>query len=102
MKKEIFKRVEFDFSNNWGKSFKQLELVPQITLFFDTQMENGFETEDSIIYGTKSLSIGISWLIWFAMVEVSFKTNKWEDDCDATLLDGLEPYDENNKHEYQS
>lgn len=71
-------KLEFSYgSYTYNKRFIQFELMPHITFIKDSQMDEGFETEDRIIFGYKSYSIIFSWLFFYCEISLNFITDKW-------------------------
>ena len=76
MKKQIFRRFDFYAGKSWSFDFKQIELIPQVTLIVNSQEDCSYEEDNEIYVGFISYELLLSWLSFCVSVAVNVKTGR--------------------------
>jgi len=76
MKNQIFRRFDCYADKSWSFDFKQIELIPQVTLIVNSQEDCSYEEDDKIYVGFISYELLLSWLSFCVSVSVNVKTGR--------------------------
>jgi len=76
--KQIFNRFSFYSGKSWNYDFKQIELIPQLTIIINTQESDSFKDKDDnvVFVGFVSYELVLSWLVFCVSFGVNFKTGR--------------------------